>query len=47
MSVEAGMIAYRNGYPVVPCAPFNSYNPPAANLLWLFYMSKVRVVLYL
>ncbi|CAM9553983.1 unnamed protein product [Ectocarpus sp. 8 AP-2014] len=41
MCVEAFMIAYRNGYPVVPCAPFDAENPPAANLLWLFYVSKV------
>ncbi|CAM9165048.1 unnamed protein product [Ectocarpus sp. 12 AP-2014] len=41
MCVEAFMIAYRNGYPVLPCAPFDAENPPAANLLWLFYVSKV------
>lgn len=41
MCVEAFMIASRNGYPVLPCAPFNAKNPPAANLLWLFYVSKV------
>lgn len=41
MCVEAFMIASRNGYPVLPCAPFDAKNPPAANLLWLFYVSKV------
>lgn len=40
------MIAYRNDYPVLPCAPFDSKNPPAANLLWLFYVSKVRLSRY-
>ena len=42
MCVEAFMIASRNGYPVLPCAPFDAKNPPAANLLWLFYISKVH-----
>lgn len=37
------MIASRNGYPVLPCAPFDAKNPPAANLLWLFYVSKVHM----
>eukprot|EP00903_Cladosiphon_okamuranus_P006215 g6109.t1 len=41
MCVEAFMIASRNGYPVLPCAPFDAKNPPSANLLWLFYISKV------
>lgn len=41
MCVEAFMIASRHGYPVLPCAPFDAKNPPAANLLWLFYISKV------
>lgn len=37
------MIAYRNGYPMPPvCSPFDAENPAAANLLWLFYVSKVR-----
>lgn len=41
MSVDAFMIAYRNNYPAF-CAPFNTENPPVANLLWLFYISKVQ-----
>ncbi|CAM9932507.1 unnamed protein product, partial [Ascophyllum nodosum] len=40
MSIEAFMIAYRNEYPLL-CAPFDAKNPPAGNLLWLFYISKI------
>ena len=40
MCVEAGVQAYRNGYNVV-CNPFSYTNPSMANLLWLFYVSKV------
>jgi elongation of very long chain fatty acids protein 4 len=40
MCVEAGVQAYRNGYNVV-CNDFKYDNPPLANLLWLFYISKV------
>lgn len=36
------MLANRNGYPILPCAPYDAKNPPLANLLWLFYVSKVR-----
>lgn len=35
------MIAYRQGYPLLPCAPFDTEKPPVGNLLWLFYVSKV------
>merc|ERR1712127_547254 len=34
-------LAYRSGYSVVPCNPVSKVNPPVANLLWLFYISKV------
>ena len=41
MTIEAGLLAYRNNYGLVPCVPYNQEDPPIANLLWLFYVSKV------
>ena len=41
MTVESGMLAYRNGFTWLPCIQYNTGNPPIANLLWLFYISKV------
>lgn len=41
MTIEAFLLAYRNGYGVIPCVPFDTENPPVANLLWLFYVSKI------
>lgn len=41
MTIEAALLAYRNGYTVLPCVNFDPVNPPLANLLWLFYASKV------
>lgn len=41
MTIEAGMLAYRNGYTFTPCVGYDQTNPPVANLLWLFYISKV------
>lgn len=41
MTIEAGFTAYRNGYTALPCNDFNVKDPPVANLLWLFYISKV------
>mmetsp|Transcript_20542 Transcript_20542/g.29697 ORF Transcript_20542/g.29697 Transcript_20542/m.29697 type:complete len:275 (+) Transcript_20542:79-903(+) len=41
MTLEAFFIAYRNDYTLMPCEPFSTTNPPMANLLWLFYISKV------
>ncbi|CAM9239657.1 unnamed protein product [Choristocarpus tenellus] len=41
MCVEATVLAYRQGYSIVPCNPFNYSNPPVANVLWLFYISKI------
>lgn len=47
MCVEAFMIANRSGYPTLPCAAFDAKNPAVANVLWLFYVSKVCVLLLL
>lgn len=44
MCVEAFMIANRSGYPALPCAAFDAKNPAVANVLWLFYISKVRTI---
>ena len=41
MTIEAGLLAYRNNYSIVPCNPFDTKNPPVGPLLWLFYISKV------
>merc|ERR1719215_247711 len=41
MTIEAFFLAYRNGYTVTPCVPYNQENPAIANLLWLFYISKI------
>ena len=42
MTIEAGMIGYRNQYTFfAPCNTFNAMAAPTANLLWLFYISKV------
>jgi elongation of very long chain fatty acids protein 4 len=41
MTVEALMLAYRNGYTALPCVGYDQRNPPLANLLWLFYISKI------
>lgn len=41
MTIEAFLLAYRNDYSVVPCNNMDAENPPIANLLWLFYISKV------
>lgn len=38
------MIANRSGYPALPCAAFDAKNPAVANVLWLFYISKVRAI---
>lgn len=44
MTLEALLLAYRNGYSALPCVGYDRQNPPLANLLWLFYVSKVRGV---
>ena len=41
MTIEAGLLAYRNDYTLLPCNTYNQEDPPVANLLWLFYISKV------
>ncbi|CAM9699436.1 unnamed protein product [Chrysoparadoxa australica] len=41
MCLEAGIIAFRQGYGCLPCAAFDTKSPPVANVLWLFYVSKV------
>ena len=41
MTIEAVFLAYRNNYRVLPCVGYDQSNPPLANLLWLFYVSKV------
>lgn len=41
MFIEAGLLAHRNNYNLLPCNDSLQSNPPIANLLWLFYISKV------
>lgn len=41
MCIEAVMLAYRNNYTLLPCEPFDHKDPKVANLLWLFYISKI------
>ena len=41
MTIEAVLLAYRNGYSLTPCVGYSQDNPALANLLWLFYVSKV------
>mmetsp|Transcript_118672 Transcript_118672/g.343229 ORF Transcript_118672/g.343229 Transcript_118672/m.343229 type:complete len:273 (-) Transcript_118672:29-847(-) len=41
MTIEACLLAYRNGYTLMPCVGYNRDDPPLANLLWLFYISKI------
>lgn len=41
MTVEACLLAYRNGYSLGGCNVYDQKNPPVANLLWIFYVSKV------
>jgi len=41
MTIEAFFLAYRNDYSVLPCVGYSQENPAVAQLLWLFYISKV------
>jgi len=41
MTIEASLLAYRNDYSMKPCIAYSRDNPVIANLLWLFYVSKV------
>jgi hypothetical protein len=41
MTIEAFLLAKRNNYTVLPCQPYDKENAPIANLLWIFYISKI------
>jgi GNS1/SUR4 family len=41
MTIEAGLLAYRNNYSFMPCNVYDTETPPLAKLLWLFYVSKI------
>jgi len=41
MTIEGVLLAYRNGYSLTPCVGYSQDSPAMANLLWLFYVSKV------
>jgi len=41
MTIEALFLAARNEYTLLPCNDYDQDKPPVANLLWLFYVSKV------
>lgn len=41
MTIHASVLAYRSGYSVVPCNEVFLDKPVVAELLWLFYISKV------
>lgn len=42
MCIESILQAYRGGYSfLVPCNPYSASEPIMANVLWLFYISKV------
>jgi elongation of very long chain fatty acids protein 4 len=41
MTIEGFLLAYRNGYTITPCVAYSQDNPALANLLWLFYLTKV------
>lgn len=40
MTLEGAFLAYRNGYSIC-CNAYDTENAPLANLLWLFYVSKI------
>lgn len=40
MTIEAFMVAYRSNYGIA-CNDYSRDAPPMANLLWLFYVSKI------
>jgi elongation of very long chain fatty acids protein 4 len=40
MTIEAFLLAYRNGYSAI-CNVYDRDHPPIGNLLWLFYVSKI------
>lgn len=41
MCLEAGIQAYKNGYTILPCEPFDNKNPPLGFILYVFYLSKI------
>ncbi|RLN87935.1 hypothetical protein BBJ28_00027121 [Nothophytophthora sp. Chile5] len=41
MCVEAGILAYRNGYSATPCNAYNAETPVMGNVLYMFYLSKI------
>ena len=41
MAIEAGVQAYRAGYGLGFCNPFDQVNPPIAPILYIFYLSKI------
>ena len=41
MTIEALLLAHRSGYTFVPCNEYHQEAPKIANLLWLFYVSKI------
>ena len=41
MCIEAGVQAYKAGYTLRPCEPFNYENPPIGFILYVFYISKI------
>jgi len=41
MTIEAGILAYRNNYGLTFCNAYNAAAPPVAPLLWLFYLTKI------
>ncbi|CAN0010896.1 unnamed protein product [Heterosigma akashiwo] len=41
MCLEAGIIAWREGYSLIPCNARQRPSAPVGNVFWLFYMSKI------
>lgn len=41
MCIEACVQAYKAGYTLMPCNPFNQTNPPIGDILYIFYLSKI------
>ncbi|KAG1698499.1 hypothetical protein DVH05_015038 [Phytophthora capsici] len=41
MCMEAGILAYRNGYSATPCNAFNAEKPVMGNVMYMFYLSKI------
>mmetsp|Transcript_12240 Transcript_12240/g.25084 ORF Transcript_12240/g.25084 Transcript_12240/m.25084 type:complete len:291 (-) Transcript_12240:128-1000(-) len=41
MTVEAGLVAYRNNYTIFPPNAYSTSSPPLGPVLYIFYLSKV------